>query len=448
MTHPKRTVSILTVIILPAFLLFSCSGDREAEKREPVDSGTPKPVIASDEEFHGWDSLTLRNVFVRFNVVPDLGGKIMGFDLHGYQLLWHDPAKEGFVDTDQGYGFGGKFFNPGGAKVWPAPQGWSGPGEWPGPPDDVLDSAPYDCYYDDDAIVVESPPDDGPGRTGLRFTHTYRLVPGASLLDLDLSMTNVVDRPVNWGLWHLATLPVDRAFTVYVPVDDGDWHVILGDEDNPQWLGVEDGLFRARYDRRVGKVGMKVREGWAAWHDEENDVVFAMLFTVDRNARYPDGGSQFEIWTNGAGSITAGGEEHTYEYSPESAFMELEVMGPLTDLTPDERASMNVRWGVCRCSGVLEVNEAGVIVEKLKYENEKLTGKFGVFYGGLLQTVYLSETGERLSIKNLMEVSPLSEVTIAQDSKDIITWRAKTIRFQVTSFDKSTTKVIAEVDLK
>ena len=30
--------------------------------------------------------------------------------------------------------------NYGGAKTWPAPQGWDGEGQWPGPPDPVLDS--------------------------------------------------------------------------------------------------------------------------------------------------------------------------------------------------------------------------------------------------------------------------------------------------------------------
>ncbi len=444
MTYRNQWLSGILVVFIAA-AVWSCSGDGGQQADQPAERGPRREVISTDESFHGWDSLTLRNVYARFDVVPELGGKIMGFDLHGFQVLWHDPANEGLVDNDQGYGFGGKFTNPGGAKVWPAPQGWSGPGEWPGPPDDVLDSSVYEAYYEDDTIVVESPPDDGEGRTGLQYSHTYRLLSGSAVLDLDLSMTNVVDRSVTWGLWHLATVPVDREFTVYVPVDEGDWSVLFGDEDNPQWLGVENGLFRARYDQRVGKVGLRTREGWAAWHDEENDVVFAMMFPVERNADYPDGGSTFEIWTNGAGTISAGGEEHVYEYSPETAFMELEVMGPLTRLAPGETETLDVQWGICRCSGVAYINEAGVIAEPLTYENDTITGRFGVFYGGVLQALYLSSSGEMLSIKNLMEVSPLNEVIINQGPRDIITHRAKTIRFQIVSFDKSETRIIGDV---
>ena len=50
------------------------------------------------------------------------------------------------------------------------------------------------------------------------------------MVDLNLSMRNCVDHEVEWALWHLATVPVDRKFTVYVPVDEGNWEVMVGDE--------------------------------------------------------------------------------------------------------------------------------------------------------------------------------------------------------------------------
>ncbi|MBT4484170.1 MAG: DUF4380 domain-containing protein, partial [Candidatus Latescibacteria bacterium] len=376
-------------ILIAIMSLCLCSCDKDAERKERKTSARRNaPVL--DESFHSWDSLTLRNSYIRFDVVPDLGGKIMGYALHGYQVLWHDSAREGDVDTDQGYGFGEKLFNPGGAKVWTAPQGWSGQDEWPGPPDNVLDSASYEYSLDGKIIEVISPEDDGSGRTGIQFKHTYSLTPVSTIANLNLSMTNVVDRTVKWGLWHIATVPVDRDFTVYVPVDKGNWHVIYGDEDNPQWLGVEDGLFRARYEKLVGKVGMKVREGWAAWHDEVNNIAYAMMFPVDKGAEYPDGGSNFEIWTNGLGTIQANNREHSFEYSPESAMMELEVMGPLARLAPDRSSELDVRWAMCRCSGVKRVISAGVIVEELAYKDGNVTGRLGTFYGGRLKIEYFN----------------------------------------------------------
>ena len=48
----------------------------------------------------------------------------------------------------------------GGDKLWPAPQGWDGDDQWPGPPDPVLDGQPYM------ADVLEA----GPGEAAVRLT--------------------------------------------------------------------------------------------------------------------------------------------------------------------------------------------------------------------------------------------------------------------------------------
>ncbi len=430
---------LLVFLLIPAV---SCKkgGDKKS-------AGTPETTTLPEKGFRGWNSLKLEGAYTRLDVVPELGGKIMGYDLRGTQILWHDATKEGYVEKEQGYGMGQKFFNPGGAKVWPAPQGWNGKDEWPGPPDNVLDGSPYEGALADGKITVTSPKDDADGRTGLQFKHAYSLAPSSSVVNLNLSMTNVVSRPVTWGLWHLATVPVDRNATVYVPVDKGGWSVIFGDKKNPQWLDVQDGVFRAKYQKMVGKVGMKVREGWAVWHDEDSGVAFAMFFPVKKGAKYPDGGSNFEIWTAGAGTIQAGGKDTTYEYKPESANMELEVMGPLTKLNPGESASLDVTWASCRVSAVKKVVPAGIVAEPMKVEGDLITGKFGVFYGGLLQAVYLDKNKKQVGMNNVGEVSPLTEITINRSKADFASYAAG-IRYQVQSYDKKTIGVIDEVMLQ
>lgn len=442
-----RYVKYMAVVVfLVSLTALSCDNKSDSGKAKDASAGKQTKFA---EGFFGWDSLIIQNQFVRLDVVPELGGKIMGFSLHGLQILWHNKNSEGKIETGQGYGSTGTFVNPGGAKVWPAPQGWKGEGEWPGPPDDVIDSAPYQFERQDDTIVVTSPEDNGQGRTGLQFTHAYTVKGSNSKAFLDLSMKNIVDRPVTWGLWHLATVPVDRAFTLYVPVNSNDdWHVMFGDADNPQWLGVENGVFRARYDQRVGKVGMKVREGWAAWHDEANGIVYAMLFPVEKGKNYPDGGSNFEVWTQGAGSISSNGTNQTYEYSPESANMELEVMGPLTTLSPGQSTSMKVEWAVTRCSGVKRVTPTCVVVEELRYDGSGIKGRFGVFHAGNLETIYMKKDGTVVSHQVLAGVSPVNEVIIDQDNKYLLTMHADKVLFQIISLDKKETSVIGEVALK
>jgi len=441
-----RFKETLTTVLMTVFVLFcACSGD--GDKKDSKSGGEQRQLLMSDETFHGWESEKFRNAFIRLDVVPALGGKIMGYEFQGDQILWHDTTREGELYGSEGYGFGESFFNPGGAKVWPAPQGWGGEGEWPGPPDNVLDGSPYEINREDGVITVTSPSDTGEGRSGLRFEHSYSLRKSSSITDLSLSMSNVVDRQVTWGLWHLATVPVDRELTVYVPVDEGDWSVLYGDEDNPQWLGVEDGLFRARYEQRVGKVGMKTREGWAAWHDEENDIVFALMFPVEKGKTYPDGGSNFEIWTSGAGTFKANGRDFTTEYSPESANMELEVLGPLTALKPGENATLELQWGVCRCSGVKRVLSHGVVAEEPVFDGERITAKFGVFSGGYLQEVYFDSSGNQKGFRNVMQISPISELIINR-TIDSIEGYADIVRFQIQPFDKSEPGILGEVKIR
>ncbi len=445
MTQMNRLTTFFTIIA--ALAVFSCSGetDKQDAKRE-----TPQKKVAGvavQEEFHGWESLTLMNSITRLDIVPELGGKIMGYSIHGYQLLWHDPVNEGLVDTDQGYGFGEHFFNPGGAKVWPAPQGWSGAGQWPGPPDNVIDSAVYEADYDEEAIIVTSPADSAPGRSGLQFTHRYSLVNNSSLVDLHLTMKNVVDHPVTWSLWHLATMPVDRDCSIIVPTTDNGWRVMFGSEDNPAWKGVENGFFNAKYEKQVGKVGISTTDGWAAWRDNETNMTFVMMFPLNKNKKYPDNGSIVEIWANGGGTYESNHQTFNPEYSPETAFMELEVLGPLTKLAPGESASMDVRWGVCRCSDVIDVNDAGVVIEKPYLDGTGIHGKFSTFYRGELWASYMRNDGKRMSYYKIMGVTPFNEITLQIPYDDITTWKADKILFQVRD-ENDEHITIAEVALK
>ena len=437
----KYSLPIVVIMIVSFTLMCSCSGDDKAQTKK---TGEAKQIIMADEGFYGWNALTLRSAFARIDVVPDLGGKIMGYEVRGFQILWHDAQREGELYSNEGYGYGQSFFNPGGAKVWPAPQGWSGSGTWPGPPDNVLDGSPYTYESDASKITVISPEDTGEGRSGLQFKHTYSLINSSSVVDLKLSMTNVVNRQLKWSLWHLATVPVDRPVTVYVPVNKGDWHVIFGDEKNPQWLDVENGLFRARYDKQVGKVGMKAREGWAAWHDEQNNMVFALLFPVTRGAQYPDDGSNFEIWTNGSGTYTANNQQIKSEYSPDTASMELEVLGPLTALSPGSSATLDVKWGACNCSGVVSVKSHGVVAQNPVINNGFIEAKFGVFYGGFLQEVYLDKNGKQKGFKNVMEVSPLGEVIIHQELEKYSSF-CEGVRYQLKPYGQESSGVLGEI---
>ena len=98
----------------------------------------------------------------------------------------------------------GMWRNYGGSKVWPAPQGWSGDHEWPGPPDPVLDSGPYDCRTSRGAetasVHLNSQHDE---QSGVTLQRDIEIRPGTSVVHLHHRMHNTSKRPVRWGIWQV-----------------------------------------------------------------------------------------------------------------------------------------------------------------------------------------------------------------------------------------------------
>jgi hypothetical protein len=160
------------------------------------------------DSFRGWNACYLENEYIRLVAVPDIGGRIMAYDLGPYSFLWVNADVAGKLFTpeeNQGDGSLGAWKNYGGDKTWPAPQGWDTDQQWPGPPDSVLDSGRYSLdrlvVEDDHAIVtMTSPPDP---RTGVQITRQFTLYPNSSRVRVDLTFTNITDHPIRWGIWDV-----------------------------------------------------------------------------------------------------------------------------------------------------------------------------------------------------------------------------------------------------
>ncbi len=122
----------------------------------------------------------LTNGLVRVVAVPDIGGRLMAYDLDRHQYLFVDRHLAGKLFTaaeNQGDGSLAAWKNYGGAKTWPAPQGWDGPDQWPGPPDPILDTGRYEVAEliatADEARLRMVSPTGSP--TGVRITREVTL---------------------------------------------------------------------------------------------------------------------------------------------------------------------------------------------------------------------------------------------------------------------------------
>ncbi len=123
---PKTVIALLVLILV----VQSCSSDKTKS-------------VKSWKNYKGWNSMCLSNGIAELNIVPQIGGRVIQYKLDDKEFFWVNPDLAGKLPTETGLTADGGWFNYGGDKLWPAPQGWDNDQKWPGPPDAVLDGQPY-----------------------------------------------------------------------------------------------------------------------------------------------------------------------------------------------------------------------------------------------------------------------------------------------------------------
>jgi hypothetical protein len=312
-------------------------------------------------DFCGWQAVYLRNGLVTLVAIPDIGGRLMAYDLGPYPYLFVDRSLAGRLFTSEenaGDGSLAAWKNYGGDKTWPSPQGWDRDDQWSGPPDPVLDSGRYrveklETGEAGASITMVSPPDE---RTGLQITRKATLQAGSTRVILDLTFTNISNRSVRWGIWDVAQLRAERMLpdgnlapetncAVTVPLNphsrfERGFNVMFGQESNAQWsTDLEQGLFMGRYQWEIGKVGIDSKAGWVAFSNMTSGYAFAERFVVFPGQDYPDGGATVECWTVGKGRVANLDYEHSDIY-----LMETEILSPFYSFAPGENRSFRIEW--------------------------------------------------------------------------------------------------------
>ena len=389
---------------------------------------------ATRGEFRGWEAAFLSNAFVRLALVPDIGGRVMAYDLGDYPFLFVDPTLAGQLfsaEENQGDGSLGAWKNYGGDKTWPAPQGWATDEEWHGPPDPILDTGRYtlDALSVTEGaahVRVSSPADP---RSGLQIVRAFTLRPDTSRVSLRLTFRNISTRTVRWSIWDVVQLRAERANAdgtlepetgciITAPAHPQSafprqYAVLFGETDNPQWRVRPDGLFEAPYLWQIGKVALDSPAGWIAFANRAAGAAFTTTFQYEPGAAYPDGGASVEVWTIGAGQVGNLNYEHSGIY-----LMEAEVLSPFHTIQPGEEAPFTLEWGACRCLGtVVDVTPAGVLTQPLTAEvsadgHISLRAEGGVFDAGVLRLRWLDRQGTALAETPLGDVNPLSAVSV------------------------------------
>jgi len=285
-------------------------------------------------DYKGWKCIRLANKQVELIVTRDVGPRIIRFGFIGGPNVFAE-----FEDQMGGRGES-EWMIRGGHRLWIAPEAapWSY----------ELDNEPY--------AVAEAIPNgvrtvQAPGPlTGIEKQMEITLDPERNVVTIRHTLTNRRASPVRCSVWTptvmgpggqaILPLPAKVPHTeCLVPTQNWSlWsYTVLND---PRFTFGRDYIFfRQDATRGPNKIGLRQREGWAAYQREE--MLFVKYFDCVADAEYPDGNVNSEYFSN-------------------EAMLEVESLGPLVSLQQDESASHTETWKlfapVARCESEADVD--------------------------------------------------------------------------------------------
>ena len=392
-------------------------------------------------DYRGWKVYKLSNKYNSLYITPEIGGRVIQMEFNDSKLFWENKSLYGVTSPETGLSEKGEWLNYGGEKLWPAPQGWDNDKQWHGPPDPILDGGVYSSQIISDSIVyLKSNPD---SVTGIRFEREISLIPNSTGVGINVTMTNMSDTQIRWGIWSNAQLDasyneeVNEKFKVYCPLNPSSkfvrgYNVIFGLVNNPQWQ-TDNNMMTIHYKHHVGKVVLDSDAGWVATVNGETGNVFVQKFKYVNSSEYPDNAS-VEVWTQGFGSFYAWGKINTMpdDVSENPYLVECETISPFAKLLPGEKFNYRYQWFTTNIGGDFPVAKVKnrVLVSELHFTNQRLKGRLASFSEG---TVSVVVDGELLEEFRITPVEPL-----------VIDFKPDRNHFKVVFEDNAGTEVLLE----
>jgi hypothetical protein len=403
------------------------------QDKPTTDSGSPCRVEAT--VFDGWQAQQITNRWLKLVFVPQLGGRLMQVTFAGHPFLFVNPKYSGqsFPASETTR----EWFNYGGDKIWPMPEGSQDDQHWPGPISDPLDDGNY-AFHDvsqgsECTVRMEGPPDT---RTGLQYTREVSVGPDSPQISFRATMKNASTHPIRWSVQTVTQYDTADAlnpaaynhdFWAFTPANpqsaylDG-YHVRSGLADDPSY-SVNHDLFSLHWLYLQSEVWIDSPANWIAVVDGSSQFAMVEQFKFDAAAEYP-GKADVIFYKNGPGvEIDHEGNAVIRTSADDTPFyMEAELNSPMVKLAAGESYTFKTEWFPTRAGSDFKIaTDAGVVNGALAISDEnnrtKLTGAFGVFFAGQLVAQFSDEHDGLIATIPLQSVDPSEEVKLSREIK-------------------------------
>jgi hypothetical protein len=400
MCLPIRIRTLLwKAFVSPLLIIFILATNSEA-KNAQIPAISHEPCKIQSITYEGWPAEQLSNQWLTLTIVPQLGGRVMQVTFAGHPYLFVNPRLTGKYFPPLNPGDKPNWYNYGGDKIWPMPEGTQDDQHWPGPISDALDDGEYAfriLSQDSSCSVrLEGPPEP---KTGLQYTRDIAIDSDSPQISFHAVMKNISTRDICWSVQSVTQYdtadpqdPKDfnRDFWAFTPVHpqsaylDG-FHVRSGLADDPSFT-VKNNLFTLHWLYLQNEVWLDSPAGWLAVLDAHTGFAMVEHFTFQKHAEYP-GKATIIFYKNGPSiEMNKDGMPFVNAPSPEDHlhYMEAEINSPIVKLKPSETYAFDTKWFPTRAEKELSaVRDAGVVESALsasrKSQSIVLSGKFGVF---------------------------------------------------------------------
>ncbi|MFZ0759296.1 MAG: hypothetical protein WAM69_05035, partial [Candidatus Sulfotelmatobacter sp.] len=182
----------LTVALL--LWLFNLNVAPAQAVNQPKPASSPCRIEAVN--YKGWGAEQLSNRWVKIEVVPQNGGRLMQVIFAGHPYLFVNPEYAGkYLPPDPS-----RWFNYGGDKLWLLPEGNDNEQQWVGN-SDVIDDGPYTFRKVSEGHACEielvGPADP---QTGIQIRRTIHLDADSPRIRFHATMQNKTGHVIEWSM--------------------------------------------------------------------------------------------------------------------------------------------------------------------------------------------------------------------------------------------------------